>query len=404
MAILLIVLVLLILLDFLKNKKIFTPGILFNGIFFVTLFLYSFQLSYIQHDLLPRTVAILFLCVVGFNIPVFLCYFTKATVRLAPKREFALSDVRRRNLCLVAIVLFLIQVVYSGGVPLVWRLVGDERTYFDFGIPSFTGVYYGFIIVLGAYCLFKRGLDKYVYLAIGLLMVSRQVLISIVVEGVIFKLLTMRKLTWKFYLLLIIGVIVGILGFSALGNFRTGEDGFLSVAQFKPEYDWIPTSFKWLYSYLCFSVSNFNNLVSMSAGGVNFGSSMMSELVPTVLTDLLNIKPLYDPYFLVCPNFTVSTFLPPVYLDFGMFGCFFFCFLLGCFMQRVYRNVRVRANHENKLVYAVFAHNTLLLFFNNMFLYLPILAQFIFIPLLFKRVKKKESVGLQGKKLTVGNA
>ena len=67
----------LLIIDLVKNKKILAPGVVFNAVTFITLFLYSFQLSYIQHTLLWQTVLLLTLCIVAFNVPVFFGYFVK---------------------------------------------------------------------------------------------------------------------------------------------------------------------------------------------------------------------------------------------------------------------------------------------------------------------------------------
>jgi len=194
--------------------------------------------------------------------------------------------------------------------------------------------------------------------------------------------------------------VVGIFAFALIGNFRTGEADFLRVAKFKDSTNSIPTAFKWIYSYMCFSVSNFNNLVSMTSGNVNHGASMINELTPTVLTNMLNIKEVFTDNFLVSLNFTVSTYMPPIYLDFGVFGICLFTFILGLVSILLFNALQKKKSLRLYLAYCVLTHNILLLFFNNMFLYLPILSQFIFIPLIFVRKRKriyrfKENYSLQ---------
>lgn len=409
-------------LDILKTKKIYSPGVIFNGIFFVTLWLYELKLSYIQHDLLPRTVFCLWVAVICFNVAYFFCGLinTKRTVfvRLGISESFnaelpsgngltgnnlivlyrkrrsieePFSTVKLNVINSIVVLLFGIQVVYSGGVPLIWKLIGSSKIYFDFGIPSLTGAFNGLVICMGAFTLFKRGYSKFIYIAIPLLVISRQVLVSIVVEGIIYKLLTLKKKPKHLFLYLIIGAIVGVVIFSAIGNFRTGEDNFLYVVQFKEQYSWMPTGFKWIYSYMTFSVSNFNNLVSMTAGFENYGASMANALIPTVLTNLFSINKNVTYYFLVSPNFTVSTYLVELYLDFGLVGIGLFSVLLAIISSFIYSRTRMKNSNTYKLIYAVVLHNILTLFFQNMFLYLPIVCQFVYIPLLFG-FKKNELI------------
>lgn len=399
-----------LLLDIFKTKKIYSPSVVFNGIFFITLWLYELKLSYIQNDLLPRTILCLWVAVLCFNITYFLCGLINRNktmivrsniseclktrnelsqfnlmVPYGSKRlnEESFSNTKLNVINLIVVLLFIVQVMYSGGVPLIWKIVGSSKIYFDFGIPSLTGAFYGLIICMGAFTLFKRGYSKFIYIVISLLIVSRQALVSIVIEGIIYKLLTLKKKPKHLFLYLIVGGIIGIAIFSAIGNFRTGEDNFLYVVQFKEQYTWLPTGFKWIYSYMTFSISNFNKLVSQTVGFENYGASMANALIPTVLVNLFSIHVNATYFILVSLNFTVSTYLVELYLDFGLLGIGVFSILLSLLASFVYKKSIKRKNNAYKLIYAVIVHNILTLFFQNMFLYLPIVCQFVYIPLIF---------------------
>lgn len=358
---------------------------LFNCMMFGCLFLYSFYWSDIQQTLSGKTLFILFTAIIGLNLPIFASYTIRPVIRHSEGKEYFVTRKRQNFFCILAISVFFIETIYSGGVPLIWKLTGDARTYFDFGIPTINGIFYGLCILLGAYSLFKRGFHKYIYLGIGILIISRQMIISILIEGALFYFLFTKKRIKHLFVYFIIAACIGIVGFSAIGNLRTGGDNFLAVAQFKEEYEGVPTALKWLYSYLCFSFSNFNNLVSMTVGGVNGGASTFNELLPTVFSEVLGIKEAFSKNYLVCSNFTVSTFLPSLYLDFGTVGIFIFCFFIGWLSARVYYRVRHYKNELNCMVYSIIGHNLLMMFFSNMFFYLPILGQFLFMPFLFKR-------------------
>ena len=405
---LLIFILLLLIVNYAITKKIFSPGFTFNGIYFVTLLLYSFMLSDIQQELSNMTLLIYWLSLIFFNIPVILLSLKQkynvgifSRPKHRPIRKFKYRVPSESMLIALVIAFFLVQVIYSKGFPVLWKLTGSDKTYFDFGIPSITGLYYGFIITVGAWSLFKkRSILRFVCLFIAILIISRQVIISIFLEGILFKLLTLKKNKWKFYRVILVLAVVGIFAFALIGNFRTGEADFLRVAKFKDSTNSIPTAFKWIYSYMCFSVSNFNNLVSMTSGNVNHGASMINELTPTVLTNMLNIKEVFTDNFLVSLNFTVSTYMPPIYLDFGVFGICLFTFILGLVSILLFNALQKNKSLRLYLAYCVLTHNILLLFFNNMFLYLPILSQFIFIPLIFVRKRKriyrfKENYSLQ---------
>lgn len=376
-----LLLLVLIVVDLMKNKKIYTPGVIFNTIFFVTMFLYGFYMSHNQLVLDYKTLWLLLVCVAAFNIPVFRSYYI-------PKNQFLqrrshsveLSSKREMVVYYIALAMFMIELVYSKGCPLIWKFTGDARTYVDFGIPSFNGMFYAIVILMGSYSIFKKGcIYKYFYLMMGVLIISRQLLISIFIQGAILYCFT-HKINKKLIIMLLVGGFAGILLFSYIGNMRTGEAIFLHVAQFKPQYDWVPTSFKWIYAYLCFSISNLNSLVRMTYGAVNFGATTFNELMPTVLNFKFPINQGFA--YIVNPNFNVSTFIPDLYIDFGFVGIAIFCLALGKITQYVFRRAKFN-DKACQMFYVVIAHNILFLTFRNMFVYLPIMFELVLIPLIF---------------------
>ena len=52
---------------------------------------------------------------------------------------YSLNNIFRLALY-IWIPLYLINIFFSGGIPIYWQLNGDERSYGDFGIPTFTGM------------------------------------------------------------------------------------------------------------------------------------------------------------------------------------------------------------------------------------------------------------------------
>lgn len=389
---LIIVLVLFLILDYVVNRSFLTPGVIFNTLFLIVLLLYSLQLSDIQDTLSTRTVACFWATIIPFNIVVFLYYFfsNKKKVEVIgnydkQKDRYCLSHNATMALRFILIILFFIQVAYSRGLPLLWKLTGDPRTYVDFGIPSLTGAFYGLLILFGAYSLTQKGVDKYLCFAMGIMIISRQILISMVVEGILFFILLRKRRIRYLPLKLLVIAIIGIAGFSLIGNFRTGNDEFLAVAQFKEGTEWIPAGIKWVYAYLTFSISNFNNLVDMTPGGMNHGASLFNALLPTVLTNTLSITEKESFYHLKVINFNVSTFYPEIYLDFGVPGIAFFSFFMGVIGIAIYSRVVNNKNVRNVALYAIFIHNILLLTFINMFVYLPVAIQFLYVFFIFRK-------------------
>lgn len=386
--IILIICLIFLLWDFMKNKKIFSPMVIFNLIWIITLGLYNLKFSYLQQDLSNRTLYLFLLNVIGFNITyIFISLFKINFKQKKERKKLKYSTEERLKFAKwFVIVLFIIEIIYSGGIPLIWNLTGSSKIYFDFGIPSVHGAFNGLVICLGAYSFFKKTNDKYLYLLIGVLIFSRQIMISMVVEAVIFNLFTSKKINWKKYIII---AVIGVIFFGVLGNLRSGKETMNKIFQPREQYENMPNSVKWVYSYMTFSISNFNNLVSITNGNVNHGSSMLNALVPTALLDIINVEVNYNPFYLISLNYNTNTSFPEIYLDFGAVGILIYGILLAFIGNSLYKKMNILKTEASILKYSVYVHNVVLLFFVNMFLYLPVIIQFIYIPLIFC---SKESV------------
>lgn len=374
--------------DYIRNRQFFTPIFIFNSIWAVTLGLYSLQLSELQHNLSQRTILIFWICVLAYNCAVVLANYIIEKAKnkngeTTVEKEIDQNKVDRRIKIakIIAIIIFIIEIIYSQGVPLIWKLIGSSKTYFDFGIPSINGALYGLIIFLGTYSIVTKTKDRYLYLLIGILIISRQIILSIIIQSIVCLLLPKK---WKISKTkLVILIIVVVIGFGIFGNFRSGSSTMDRLFNAKEQYENIPTTVKWIYSYMTFSITNFDNLVGMTNGAVNYGASILSEILPTVIRQIVNIKPNYTPYYLELINFNVSTYLPAIYLDFGPIGIYIFNILIGAIASILYYNVQRTNENKDTFYYSIIVHNIFLLFFVNMFLHLPIMVQFVYIFIIY---------------------
>ena len=390
-----ILLILFLVIDFIRTRELITPSKVFNLIWFITIGLYELKLSYIQQDLSQRTMLIFILCILAYNIIGNIFYYIKFESNRT-KKTLKLFNIKIEDRIKIAnyifIAIFFIEILYSKGVPLLWKIQKVPKTYMDFGIPSLHGALNGLVICLGAYTLFKKKkYFKYLYLMFGILTLSRQVLMSIVIEAVVFNIAdatnNKTKINYKKYIIICIIIFIA---FNALGNFRSGNDVMGIVFNPRKEYENLPTSIMWVYSYLTFSVSNFNNLVGITNGTVNYGTSTLNFFLPTVIINMVNIKQNFNTNYLVQSNFNVSTYLPEIYMDFGIIGIIIFNSLIAILGTYLYKKVKSEKCEYYYMLYAVFIHNIVFLFFVNMFIYIPIFIQFIYIPLLFKSNNEKE--------------
>lgn len=395
----------LLIVDLAVNRKIYSPGVVFNGITFATLFLYCFMLSNIQQTLSWQTVLLLTMCIMWFNIPVFIGYslkFKKQNTIENDEKQYRPVELEGKKsskldliFFIVILVIFTIEVIYNRGVPLLWKLTHSSKTYFDFKLPVVHSFFVAFLIGVGAYSLFKKKCYyKWFYLLIPILLVSRGFLVAIIIEGFLVYLITAQNKPKYFWLYIVIVGVVGILAFGLFGNFRTGKDAFLAVAQFKTGTEWIPSSFKWIYAYMCFSISNLNNLIAMTPGFVNFGANSFNRIFSP-----LKIHENKAFNFLISPNFNVSTFAPSLYIDFGFIGPVAFCMIIGLISVFVYKMMQAQSalRRGYVLMYAVLVYGIVFLYFDNLFflrqMYLQIfyIIIFLFVPYYIKTIKRRKN-------------
>ena len=382
-----------LILDFSKDKKLISPIKLFNLIWIVILGLYYFKLSYLQQDFSFRTLLIFFLCIVFYDIVSFYMLYVKRSYQKERKKLYIPKiDIEKKlkYVNYIFIILFVVECIYSKGFPVLFKLTTGYSNYLNFGIPSLHGVLNGLAIVLATYYILKKSKWKYLYILFAVLTISRQVIISIIIQTIIVSILFAikenKKINYKKY---IFGGIIVLFAFAMFGNFRSGSDMMGII--FRSKYPNLPNPIMWVYSYTEFSLSNFNNLVSMTNGMVNYGASSLLMFLPTVVLKFLNISPVWQEKYIIQDSFNVSTWFPEIYLDFGILGIIIFSILIAVLGSYLYKKTQKNLNIENGMIYAVFAHNILLFFFVNMFLYIPIVAEFIYIPLLFREKEEKKT-------------
>lgn len=381
LATIFIILIFFVVYDYLKNRKILSPTFIFNFMWLITLGLYQLKLSYLQKDLTDKTLLVFLVAIVSYNV-FYLLFKYIIRVNKKKKQNYKYSVETKFKICKwIVLIILALEIVYSGGVPLLWKAIGSSKNYFDYGIPSLHGAFNGLVICLGAYSIYKKRKDSLLYLGIGILIISRQIIMSMFIEAIICIMLDFKNK--KKLKKIIMYVLIIFTLFTVIGNFRSGNDTMNNVFNPKPQYENLSDTTKWVYSYLTFSLSNFNNLTLITDGNINHGASMMKELLPTVILNKANIKVKYSPFYLISLNYTVSTYLPSIYLDFGLYGVAGFSLFMSFIGCITYKNLYKNNNIKNKLMYSVFIHNILLLFFNNMFLYLPTIIQFIYIPIIF---------------------
>lgn len=292
----------------------------------------------------------------------------------------------------------IIEVLYSGGVPVLWKIIGSSKGYFDFGIPSVHGLMnaFGLVIITMATYLYEktRKIDHkrnfWLWGIIGVMLgfycviLTRQVLISAVLQIVVMKLLFVSGKTWRKVVIWgIVGVIGGVMVFGVLGNFRTGYENFLRVSAIKDEPNEIMAGPLWVYMYLTMTITNINEMVGLGIDdfGINW---VLQRRIPSVLDDTVSFTNTRKINYLVVTSYNASGFFSDYYLALGNNGVAAISSLYGLLGGYFWFRLRTKRNAKYMIYYAIYMQFILLSFFADYLVFFADGTQLIIVYLIFK--------------------
>lgn len=273
--------------------------------------------------------------------------------------------------------LFFANVIYSGFIPMIQLVKTGDSNYMDYGIKGVNGLFYAYSNAFGLLCyyIYLETKDKRFLYYLGsiflvfILCITRQNIISLIFEIVILYTFKVKPLNVK---RISIYIVCLILGFSFIGDLRSGD--IKDLIGLKPQYSWIPVSFIWIYSYGFFNILNLDNLVHSGSFAL-FNGSSLSSLIPSFLrpdygdsSDLLEVT-----------NFTISSYINPIFQDVGFYGVIVFTGLVITYTVSYYQKAISDKRFKTISIYSVLAFCAFFSFFVNFWFYLPIIFQIPFL-------------------------
>ncbi|RHX78849.1 O-antigen polymerase [Lactobacillus helveticus] len=396
------ILFLLTVIGLISYRSWLNPVSIFNVVWLVVCFLYGFRLSpNLQAPLENRTCYLLMLgniiftisCIVVSKISIWPTNLSS----VYKTKEITFENIQKHFW--IWFVLELFETVYSKGFPIIWALQHNGKTYFDYGIPSvhgFANAYGLTILTILAYQLFKGDYKKQskkivTYILIILLMyvfmLTRQVIISAIIQIFVVYCFLKRKIPW---VKILIWTFLIIIVFGLVGNIRTGYYEFLSVAQMDTKVNPLFVGFYWVYMYLTMTIANLNKLFNMFFTPLGMGY-FWSIYLPTALVNSVFKfnNPVDQSNFLVTQAFNVSGYSADAYISIGIMGIVIMAIIYGIIGGLCYKKIIRNRSMKNILYYAVYLQIIVLSFFFNQLFYLPSGFQFVIIYFLFKNIKSK---------------
>lgn len=282
------------------------------------------------------------------------------------------------------------EIIISGGLPLISLLRGSGVGYKDFGIHSLHGFLNSLLLACSLVSMLlyvqtkkKRFIVFCVMTMVwGGLVVSRALILSNIIQLTLVYLL-LTGLTTRRMLHILIGAFVVVTLFGVLGELRSGSLTKL-VTPTKNYPDFLPIGFLWLYIYLVTPINNLLNSIEHVQPLFHFGFPNTTNLLfPSVLRYELFDQDTLGKGDLVNEAFNVSSAFIGPYLDFGYIGIALFSLLYGALGYFFW----IRRDVLGILYYVVLAHCLIVSVFFNWLFFLPVIFQFVWLPLLLKKIR-----------------
>jgi len=385
--------------DYSARSLLFHPLTLFVGVWGLIVFLYSLHLSGQLIFSTPRVLELTLWIVLPFiaSVIAFQTFCVVAPKRLAVRRnqQFIVPEEIGRHLnywFVFWVVCTVLEVIVSGGVPILWLLQGNSKTYMDFGLPSVHGFLNSLLMAIGVgqFGLFaldgkknRLWIPAWIVLWSVLAVTRNMMIVSLIQNAVVWGVL--RGIRKRSLFHGVIALMALVLMFGYMGDFRSGAEAFRAAAMPTADYpDWLPSGVLWIYIYLTTPVGNLVNTAAAVAPQYHLLFPNTTVLLfPTVLR-----KVVYGDAFLsdamsgelVTDAFNVSTAYVGPYQDYGRVGIACFSVLLGlvasyCWGKRTFRDA---------LIYGVLGQCLVLsIFFNHLF-YLPVISQIAWLCIFFR--------------------
>lgn len=390
-------------------KKYISPGKLMLAIWGIEIYMYNLHIVSFYNPLNALTLFLVFGVIFAMLCSKLFVIYRNRKLFLRGKRFFpnnlTLDEIEKKSKLILKLFLIgtVINVVFSGGFPLMWLFTGDTRTYQDFGVHGFNGMvnsFYYISLLCYTYLFSKKKEKKILLILLGLLFYPAFSMARALIFTGIFEVLglylLLNRIRLKTILIAFILAISIIIAFGQMGDSRNGLDsateGFVR-SYVDEEYvdimERLPSGFTWVYIYFTCAINNVTyNINTLQPTGYPYFT--IRRLFPSVIAErIFEQKDYEDKYALKMDDsvFNVFTIYSNYIKDFGVFFTIVLFLGFGIFFYDIY----YKASPDDiryLFMYPPIFMIICLSVFDDFLLSLPTLFQFVFTSYFFKSKRK----------------
>jgi oligosaccharide repeat unit polymerase len=289
---------------------------------------------------------------------------------------------------------FCINVAASGGLPVFWVMMGDVRTYSNFGVPTFSGLLNMirmFMVVAIMICAVNKApTPKYISLILIFSFIAELNRASILFAllGAVGAFLLFNKLRVINFLRIGLVAILFVMSFGFIAEFREiGRGGYVSPADY---FNVDVAKFGAIMYVLLYYATPLNNLYHQFSLGIEPTYTpyfTLQSLLPTVVRDLFFTgETVYSVEF-VSDAFNTSPYIANIISDFGLVGAAMVVSIIQFLCCYVFIRA-ARSSLEHCLLASVLWGATTLSVFTNLYFTLIVVA-FPLLITIFSRYKRR---------------
>ena len=306
-----------------------------------------------------------------------------------PSNSVSYRFVSRTNLMSFWIMGTIFEIIASGGVPLLWILTGNGKTYEDFGVPSIHGVMNAIYLCLKLSAFMtaikersaRRSVEFAFFLLWSVIVVSRALMTIVLLQSATFFLIN-SKMSWKVKASLLTAVAASFLViFGILGDARADQFSILESTGLK-YLDPRLSGAVWVYTYLASPIANLALNISVHSAQLKFiPTTFLLPLLPSAVQRSLGFETGFYGFsgYLAHDAFNVGTAFIQIFIDWGIFGVLLYDFILGFAGHMVWVGYR-RTGRTDML--SLFIPCIILTVFSNQFNQLPVILLFVLFAML----------------------
>jgi oligosaccharide repeat unit polymerase len=380
---------------------LFSPSFLYIFIWTTTIWLQSLQILDFYKPINWEFIKIqTIVCLILLISEFFFKSYYRSDNQDAKKKYETLENLYSfcRKLFLLLLVMFAIDALYSGGLPLFWLISRNGLTHADFGIPTFHGTFHGILLFFttSSFFLFLQGVHKkesFIHVMFlffyATLSFNRGIVLIFLVQAIyIYLLIFRKKINLRSIVFLILFSLFFIWIFGVLGDFRTGYNTFARniSSEWNDFFNFFPKNLLWFYNY---STTGLNNLYgNIPHIDPNYTPCYtFARLIPTVVYNFLEI-PQLRAFTLVDGRATICTSFEGLISDFGLIGILFYLPIIILAQISYYK--ALKNSFFSIILYGILMQSITMTVFIDTIFYLPFLLQIFLLFCFFYKQKIKE--------------